>query len=189
MNRKRLLVLFLVTIMLASVSMLSPKTVYACSCAEAPSVLEARDRNDSVFEGQVVKVTNPVAIFSRSSADKKTVEFQVNEVWKGKVAPTIKVTTASSGASCGYDFVEGERYLVFANQTGSTLDAGLCNGTLQYSASGSHLQELGSGSVPIVHSNMEQGKDKYDWRIVGSGLLLVVMLIGLFFAYKAKKST
>jgi Carboxypeptidase regulatory-like domain len=60
----------------------------------------------------------------------ENVEFTIEEPYLGVAGRTVEVTTNSSEASCGYGFVEGERYVVYAykNQTGELL-VSLCSRT------------------------------------------------------------
>ena len=55
--------------------------------------------------------------------------FKVNRAYRGAVESTIQIATGSSDADCGYPFEVGDRYLVYAHDSGSMLSTGLCSRT------------------------------------------------------------
>ena len=114
--------------LLALVSLSGGGTAYACSCAVAPgSPAEELAQADGVFAGVATSVKAHRKLFILpSSADPVTVEFEVSHVWKGPQQETITVSTVRSESSCGYEFQEGERYIVYA-RNGET---GLCSRTM-----------------------------------------------------------
>lgn len=88
----------------------------------------------------------------QSSMDPVSVTFQVGSRWKGELGEKVTVTTASSGASCGFEFTKGERYIVYAGgeetagEGGTTkLTASLCSRTALFSGAEEDLNELGAG--------------------------------------------
>lgn len=121
-----------------------PSPVHACSCALPPMDRAFRE-SDEVFGGVVTDFERPwpklppgtpapdatdAVIFSNQLM---TVTLQVYAVWKGAVESEMKVHTELSGASCGYHFVKGEAYVVFAFQRkGEQLRTGLCSRTFKY---------------------------------------------------------
>jgi hypothetical protein len=73
---------------------------------------------DAVFTGQVVGVS-----FARMGVDgkpapfsEKVFHFAVDKAFRGVEGNTVEVTTNPNTASCGYDFVEGQRYFVYARR-------------------------------------------------------------------------
>lgn len=60
-----------------------------------------------------------------SSSDPVAVEFDVSHAWKGPQQGTRIVKTVRSEGACGYEFQEGEWYIVYA-RNGET---GLCGRT------------------------------------------------------------
>lgn len=176
MSKIRIMVVFIAMMMAAGSLFSFPNEAYACSCAFNESVKEERERNDAVFEGTAIAVKQPFSPFSRSSASKVKTTFEVNEVWKGKVARTIEVTSAQSGASCGFEFLEGQRYLVYARTTGDSLDVSLCSRTALYSAAGQdivELGELGSSSIPPEPAPASNTNVQMGW-IIGAVFLLFI---------------
>ena len=92
-----------------------PQPAQACSCADPGSPSEAMEWADMVFTGQVSSMTgNPKSPVILSSADLVTVAFQVSQVWKGPQSELLTVRTEWSEVSCGYEFEEGGKYIVYA---------------------------------------------------------------------------
>ena len=122
-----------------------PKPAHACSCASSGSPKEAMAEADAVFFGRVTAKT----VLSRhdgslSSADPVTVEFDVIRVWKGPAQETVTVETERMGISCGYEFREGRRYIVYAYD-GYT---GLCTRTAPAWLAARDFAALGFGRKP-----------------------------------------
>ena len=72
-----------------------------------------------MFVGKVVAIQTPDPRLRNgeqviSSADPVTVEFDVIKVWKGPLRETLTVDTERSEISCGFEFKEGRRYVVYA---------------------------------------------------------------------------
>ena len=84
------------------------------------------------------------SLLSYSSADPVSVKFNVSRVWKGPRSDTITIKTVRSEASCGYEFEEGRRYIVFA-RNGET---GLCSRTAGLGNAVADLAALGDGWQP-----------------------------------------
>jgi len=166
----------LTLMLLAAGFAIPPKPAYACSCAMPESVAEELNRSDAVFDGTVVAAHRPKKWYSltQSSADPVTWTFEAHEIWKGKVASTIKVTSAQSSASCGYEFKEGARYIVYARSTGDSLDVSLCSRTVLQTAAASDLAELGSGSIPPKPAGDGGTASNVNQLVTVLGLLLAI---------------
>ena len=126
---------------------------YACSCADPGSPIEALETSAAVFAGRVVSVEgafDPDNV-PYSPEDRTTVEFEVGAVWKGVVHERMYVTTRPDGASCGFTFVEGEEYVVYAHDS-AEVDGGygvyLCSRTALRSQAQADLDALGEGDAP-----------------------------------------
>ena len=123
-----------------------PKPAHACMCGDSGSPREAMAKADEVFFGRVTGMT----VRSResgliSSADPVTVEFDVIRVWKGPLRETLTVETERMGISCGYEFKEGRRYIVYTwggNRTG------LCTRTAPVWLAARDFAALGLGRSP-----------------------------------------
>jgi hypothetical protein len=122
-----------------------PSKTHACSCAVSGSPAEALARADAVFAGEVVSVrVGRSSLLSYSSADPVSVKFNVSRVWKGPRSDTITIKTVRSEVSCGYEFEEGRKYVVYA-RNGET---GLCSRTAGLENAVADLAALGDGWQP-----------------------------------------
>lgn len=172
----RMAAVMLAFVILSTGLALSPKSAYACSCAMPASVAEELGRSDVVFDGTVVSGSKPSKLFMQSSGDPVIWSFQAHEIWKGQVASAIKVKSAQSGASCGYEFQEGQRYIVYARGTGDDLEVSLCSRTSLQTAASSDIAELGSGSIPPAPSASDgtgQASSSKLFNVVITALLIV----------------
>ena len=122
-----------------------PGTTHACSCANSGSPSEALGRADAVFAGEVVSTrVRRAHLLGYSSADPVSVKFNVSRVWKGPRSDTITIKTVRSEASCGYEFEEGRKYIVYV-RNGET---GLCSRTASAVLAIQDFAELGEGWQP-----------------------------------------
>jgi hypothetical protein len=122
-----------VVVVLAGLGVVLAPAAPACACSCAMGTLDEYVADaDAVFVGTVREVRPPWYPpwqRVRSSSDPMTAVIEVSEVYKGaRVTTWTEVETASSGASCGFEFVEGHRYLVFARHDDGTFTTSLCSG-------------------------------------------------------------
>ena len=126
---------------------------YACSCADPGSPVDALETSAAVFAGRVVSIEGGFDPDKApySPEDRTTVEFEVGAVWKGVVHERMYVTTRPDGASCGFAFVEGEEYVVYAHDS-AEVDGGygvyLCSRTALLSQAQADIDALGPGEAP-----------------------------------------
>jgi hypothetical protein len=118
----------------------------ACDC-DRPDLKEGLERSVAVFSGKVTKIVED------KEANRKTITFEVEKVWKGDVKKTVNVTTAFSGDSCGFDFAaKGEdTFLVFAKDDGKAgWSTDICTRTAALKSDGAKedLEALGEGQPP-----------------------------------------
>ncbi|WNS41187.1 hypothetical protein LOS79_19315 [Paenibacillus sp. MMS20-IR301] len=141
-----------------------PQVTYACSCVVPDPPLAAMENSAAVFEGTVISIKKPGGNII-SSADPVQVTFQVGVRWKGEMGEKLTLSTARSEESCGFEFTEGGRYLVYAREyTEGELKAGIgtqtegdkalanlttsiCSRTKLYSNAQKDLDELGAGTA------------------------------------------
>jgi hypothetical protein len=91
-----------------------PSASDACSCAAPGSACQEFSRVDAVFVGRVISIQNTTESPNFGS---RRVEIAVIEAFRGvTTGQAIVRTYPANGASCGYPFVEGETYLVYAYQ-------------------------------------------------------------------------
>ena len=131
----------------------NPEAVYACKCAEPGAPSEERELSAAVFAGRVVSIEHsfdPDAP-SRSPEDRTTVGFEVSTVWKGTVHALTYITTPPTGGSCGFEFTEGEEYVVYAHDSFYGDDgytAGICSRTALLGEAQDDVDALGRGQAP-----------------------------------------
>jgi hypothetical protein len=107
----------------------------ACTCAQPASVEEGLSRADSVFLGLVER-------FELSEYG-RVATLRVRRVWKGREAPRIEIITGRGDADCGFHFIAGIDYLVFAKEDPSgALHTTICTRTK--TASGEAVEDLKS---------------------------------------------
>ncbi len=75
-------------------------------------------------------------------------KVQGKKSWKGVSEKTVSVLTYSDGAACGYYFVKGESYLVYAYGK-ARLTTGVCTRTSHLSLAQRDLIELDHGAFPL----------------------------------------
>jgi len=167
MTRTMRILLLLVII----TSMLTIETgpAYACSCAPPGPPDEELSNAAAVFTGKVISLAKPKGGFGPvSSADPIEVTFQVDKVWKGSVSQTTTITTARSGASCGYTFEKGSEYIVYAHGQENNLSVSLCSRTQPLDTADDDLAQLGVGAAPLA--------DVYEWTESFSPIQIPVLL-------------
>jgi hypothetical protein len=122
----------------------SPGPACACGCAAASTDAEYVQRADLAFEGVVVDIDEP--FLPSSDANPVTVRFRVESISKGTAGDRVALRTALDEASCGFGFVAGHRYRVYAVD-GLT---GLCAGN----------RDLGAApDVPL--------EEDWPWVLIG----------------------
>ncbi len=131
----------------------NPGQVYACSCAQPGSPSEELRESSAVFAGKVVSVRHTYDPDGRSVSrdDHSAIGFEVSAVWKGTVYEDMVITTPPTGGSCGFRFVEGEEYIVYAYD-GPYVDGGysvgICTRTALLEQAQEDIDELGEGRAP-----------------------------------------
>ncbi|MGX6605465.1 hypothetical protein ACWKSP_25535 [Micromonosporaceae bacterium Da 78-11] len=110
MIRRTLVVLFL---LLGSVVAAPGSAAWACSCAKGDVTAMA----ELAFTGVVRKVDR--------AGNSLRVLFAVESVQRGSGGASVELRTARDSAACGFAFVEGERYRVFA----AAGETSLCSGS------------------------------------------------------------
>lgn len=118
----------MVAVAVAGLVALPPSPACACSC-KSLTEQEAFDAAGAVFVGTVTDVDIPGIGPIIGSADRVNVSFVVSKVYKADVPADVVVRTVRDGASCGYPFAVGSRYVVFATADDGVWRTGLCSGT------------------------------------------------------------
>ncbi len=136
-------VVILAVVALANI--VNPMCVFACRCRPPGSPADALAGATSVFSGRVMALTGTV---DSGGPDPVRATFAVTRVWKGVDQPTVVVVTPASSASCGFAFVQGQEYLVYASDIDGQLQTIVCNRTALITMAGEDLAALGAGSTP-----------------------------------------
>jgi hypothetical protein len=144
---------------LLGVPNLEKHTALACSCAELKEPTEALKESTAVFVGRVVEIEE-----SQANQFSYGAIFEVQRAWKGIESdmPVIKVTTGTSGDTCGYGFQENEEYLVYAYGDPKELATGICSRTMTLDSAQLDLTALGPDAVSFDQGSEEE---KYKFSI------------------------
>ncbi len=126
----------------------APYVASACSCVPPGPPLESLEQSTAVFAGKVTEVEGEVSDTGFFGGE-LTATFEVTRYWKGVSSSTVQVTTASTGAACGYYFQEGESYLVYAHGVTDDLSVNSCSRTRLMENATEDLQELGPGTSTL----------------------------------------
>lgn len=186
-NFRSPLVIFLsITLIFMALLTVRPSVTYACSCVVPEEPLKALEKSSAVFVGKVVDMKEPKGLII-SSADPVKVTFEVDSSWKGIKGNKVTLTTALWSASCGYEFVEGESYIVYAYARDGDFDkleASLCSRTKLLTAASEDLKELGP-STPAEKS--AAASDFFPLVHVGiSGAIIVLIAIAGAVLYRRR---
>lgn len=109
--------------------------VWPCKCKTPPSPMENYDKHDIVFVGKAVNERflddsiNPGNPFGRKY------EFQIIYKLKGlsDKSNTITIFTGNGTGDCGFNFIVGSEYLLFARETDKKhFYTGICDYTKEY---------------------------------------------------------
>lgn len=182
---KRMALCFLI---LVTFLIMDTETALACSCV-LPGPPDAElARSTAVFSGRVVSRDEPGGLLS-SSADPVRVTFEVYAVWKGPAYRTITITTARSGASCGYAFEKGEEYLVYADGSADSLTVSMCSRTQSLSSAEEDLTKLGEGTT-VLSENPELPEGFTFWLIIvlAATVAAIVLMAAILLVIKRRSS-
>jgi len=105
------------------------------------SPADALDSASAVFQGRVIAIEQPDQLEINYA-----VRLVVETVWKGAALAEIVVMSRQHDAICGYPFVLGQDYLVYAAEEREQLAVGLCSGTRPTSKAQADLNVLGPGT-------------------------------------------
>ena len=167
----------------------NPGEVHACKCAEPGTPAEEMEKFPAVFAGKVVSIQHsfdPNAA-SVSREDRTTVGFEVSTVWKGTVHEDMYITTPPTGGSCGFSFIEGEEYVVYAYDGAyddGSYTVGICSRTALLGQAQADIDALGAGRAPQAGTGgptPEQAQDSFAsvWVIVSAAAAAVVVSGGI----------
>ena len=181
-NAKNAKVKFIVSFMITFSFVFNylPNTSHACSCIESGTVKEELTRSSAVFSGKVIEIVDKNKNSSiQSSADPIAVVFEVEESWKGMDQTQVVVYTERSSASCGYEFILNNEYLVYVHENTGNLNVSICSRTTLLSAADQDTEDLGIGERPteqiVIDLTTENATNYYQLSIY---LLIAALLLG-----------
>ena len=122
----------------------------ACSCMTGTPLCETLWKTPVVFAGEVIDITDVPGGFDSRLPENRRVTFRVEQSWREDVPREVHVRTGSGGGDCGYPFIKGVRYLVFAHRNGEQLTTTICSPTKPISDAGEDLEYLKTASKPSV---------------------------------------
>ncbi len=128
-----------VRLLLVALSLLGAHAAHACSCISQGPVCAIQMGTSTIFRGTVVEKTLLPNIMTVKKADGTTqqlvgngqfrVRFSVAETFSGGPQAEQVVYTNQQGSMCGFDFHEGQEYLVFTYANKSELWTSHCTRT------------------------------------------------------------
>jgi len=157
MERTRFLLPIVVSALLALCGV-----VHACECEPMGHSIDEMGRSGAVFVGTVTAVhkDKPHAVRSQKGRVLKYEEslyllfkFKVVKSWKGfdsaNGSVLVRTMKAHFGFSCGYDFKQGETYLVYASGKAKNrwLTTTRCTRTRKLEDAQEDLRDLDSGPI------------------------------------------
>ena len=97
---------------------------YACDCDGILTVENAYKQYGTIVTGKIISV-RPYNSRIYQSGDETveeysnvTVKIEITNSFKGQSKNTIEIITGIGGGDCGYEFIVGEEYLIFAYDNG-----------------------------------------------------------------------
>lgn len=173
-------VLLLAPALLPALLLLSAARAEACTCGGPGAPCEAFGGAAAVFVGTVTGITNrPREVLPEGEEvgrGPRTVRFSVREAFSGVEGAEVEVSTGLGGGDCGFNFVQGSTYLVYAygSAGGRRLGTGICTRTRPAFGASEDLEYLrglaGAPAGVTVHGAVErQPVTTAD----GSGVLVV----------------
>lgn len=166
-----------IVISFLGIMLIHPHTALACTCSDVPFFTEALT-TDTIFLGTV----NKVDLFNSE------VYLNIQKVWKGKIAPTIKIPLWGAGKFCSYSFNNDETYIVYASKEyDNTLSVSDCSRTAPIQQAQDDITKLNllnstfllSPFTAKIFSSLETVLDfiRYTWFIQ----IVIPLLLGPYF--------
>ncbi len=118
-------------------------TASACTCLPKLPARDALVHADVVFVGRAIACHVIEVDLMRGSARwGYSFDFEVQRVYKGRLSSEVTIRTFSARGGCGFPFVLGEDYLVYA-QGDEQFVTTICDRTAGFRHAESDLEELG----------------------------------------------
>jgi len=149
----------------------------ACSCFASGPPCQNTFQVDAVFVGTVSAITplpddGPPLREGEARSDRAVrVDFTGVVAYRGPQAPAMTVETPGSGASCGYGFKPGERYVVYATRgpDGVRLVTSICSRTRPLAEAGDDVRYLRTLDASTASSGRVSGTITHWERDLSTG--------------------
>ena len=116
-----------------TVVLVSSENAHACSCMGPNPPCQAVWQAGAVFTGEIVSVTDVDRTFEGQPsvvARGRRARVRVLESFRGTQTGEVDVFTGAGGGDCGFGFVQGARYLIYAyREPNGRLGTGICTRT------------------------------------------------------------
>ena len=147
----------------------------ACSCENPGPPCQNTFRVDAVFTGSVVNITAlpidgpPLPPGAIRMGGTLRVDFSIDQAFRGVQGSTVSVLTSAMSPACGYEFKQGERYLVYAygSKDGTELRTSICSRTRHISEANEDLQFLQSLSTKTTDARILGTVQHYEPNLSG----------------------
>lgn len=170
--------LLLFVLLLNSLLWVQPRSIYSCQCPDFQPA-------GAVFTGRVTTITDIDLPYNEQlynlyldlfayKYNSRHVTLTVTNSWKGVNTTQATVLTAPFTDSCGFPFVEGDEYLIYAYKLNNSWITSTCTGTSLITNQHSDLAFLATQpTLPLT--------TPFPWSTIICGLALftVVALSGL----------
>jgi len=163
----------------------NPGHTYACTCVGKLDAAAARDQSDVIFTGKVVSIKKEQ--LSMKAIKQLDVRFDIDQVWKGKVASELTVKTNLSSDSCGFSFAEGKSYIVYGVSTGTDIQVGLCSRTASLDEADEDIALLGGAAIPAKTAIAAERKDSPVWKLAVYAAAAAAVLAIALWVYRRRK--
>ena len=143
--------------------LLAPSRADACTCVTGIPLCESVWMNDVAFSGEVLsvgRISNPTGELSGSVR----VRFRVFESWRSKVPDEVEVKTGLGGGDCGYTFMKGMTYLVYADSRTGGLRTSICSRTRPLSQAAEDIAYLKGTAATSSEAGRIFGTVQYERR-------------------------
>ena len=133
--RERQFALFFLLI-LSAIVIFAQNELRACSCVPPPPPSEAFENSETVFMAMVTS-------FKRAGEYRRVAKLTLLTLWKGEKALTGEIFTGLNCADCGFDFVVGKTYVIYAYRgDDGALRTNICTRTASLDEAGEDLTFL-----------------------------------------------
>lgn len=188
--RRKVLVVGMV-VMVVGATLAHPKPAWACSCVFPPAPADALSQWEAVFQGTVVSVAearswpfvdqirNWLGLPYVYDYGSRLFSINVARSWKGVTITRVDVRTGHGGGDCGYGFVTGVEYVIYAGQTSDgNWGTNICSRTSPITSAIDDLTYL--GPLPTLPLTPVPATFNWWWVCLGLfGIVLALSLIGL----------